>query len=229
MRSDGFRSDDRKNRVVKVVLTGATGFAGGEILAQLLVHPRVARVTCVTRKALSHGSPKLVTVLHPDFETYEPALLDTLADHDACLWALGGKASDVDRALYERVTHTYTLVLAAGIASRVKRRFVFCYLSGMGADRSERAWLPWERETRHLKGRAERDLVALRASNEGFIAVNFRPGGIVRREQTGVRRWLAPITVTTSEVARAMIRVAIGEVTPNEDFVTNRAIQRMAM
>jgi hypothetical protein len=83
---------------------------------------------------------------------------------------MGGKASDVGDEL-TRITHTSTLEFAEGMAAYTQEHdhpFAFCYLSGMGADPTETAWLPWEKETRRLKGRTELDLQVLSAKYPGF-------------------------------------------------------------
>jgi nucleoside-diphosphate-sugar epimerase len=213
----------REKLAMKVILTGATGFAGSEVLRQLVAHAAVERVTCLVRQPLSFEHPKVVAVLQQDFSRYDDRA--TLVDHEACIWSLGGKASDLDDdpMASTRVTHDFPLALALSLAPA---SFRFCYLSGMGADPTERAWFPWERETRHLKGRTERHLWGLEKQRPGFRAYCFRPGGILPDSEQRTRRWLAPITVSVSELARAMIRVAIeGSAQP---LLLNRDIQRLA-
>lgn len=189
---------------MKVILTGATGFVGGEVLSQLLRYPEVTRVTCLTRRAPGRSHEKLRILLHSDLGAYSDAQLEQLANHDACIWCLGGKVSDA-RSLpeYERTTHTLTLAFARAVLPPR-----FCYLSGMGVDPSESSRIPWERETRFLKGRTERDLSALAREAPPFSPFFFRPGGILPGPWwlEGV---LAPIVVRVDVLARAMIRVAL--------------------
>jgi len=195
---------------IKVVLAGATGFVGGEVLSQLLLDPAVDGVSCLTRRPLAVSHPKLTPLLHADFTVYDDALLARLADHTACLWTLGGKASELDSASeYARVTHDFTIAFARGVALS-GRPFSFGYLSGMGADPSESTRLPWERATRHLKGRTEADLAAIAYTHAGFLASSFRPGGILPTNGSPwVGRLLAPWAVRVDVLARAMIRVAV--------------------
>jgi nucleoside-diphosphate-sugar epimerase len=168
---------------MKILLTGATGFVGAEVLSQLAINSSISGITCLSRRPIGLESPKVKTIIHSDFAVYDDGLLSELAGHSSCIWALGGKASDLGDALM-RITHTFTLALAAGIAARSDRRFTFCYLSGMGADPSERAWLPWEKETRHLKGRTEKDLLALQTAHPDFCVHNFRPAASCRAIRT---------------------------------------------
>ena len=89
---------------MRVVLTGATGFVGGEILKQLLAHDGIQEVTCLTRRPIEVQSPKLMTMLHEDFTHWSAGLARTLAKHDAVIWALGAKATDAtDSSEYERI------------------------------------------------------------------------------------------------------------------------------
>ena len=194
--------------MAKIVLTGGTGFVGAQVLDQLLAHPEVETVTCLTRRPLSARSPKLETVIHADFTVYDEPLLARLADHEACIWALGGKMSDASSlAEYERTTHTTTVAFARALSTPASA-FRFCYLSGMGVDPSESSKLRWERETRFLKGRTERDLSALGDAQPAFSPFFFRPGGILA-DRTIVEWLLAPIVVRVETLARAMIRVAL--------------------
>lgn len=198
---------------MKIILTGATGFVGSNVLTHLVANPSVSQVTCLTRRPIEIGTPKVTTILHEDFATYDHALLDQMADHDACIWALGGKASDLGTPdVFAHITHTFTLALAGGIASRIKAPFTFCYLSGMGADPSETATFPWEKLTRHLKGRTEKDLGKLQSRFPQFCAHCFRPGGILPEKANPLLSFLlAPLVVDVGALSDAMIEGALDE------------------
>lgn len=196
---------------MKVILTGATGFVGGEVLRRLAARPGVEEILCLTRRPPEDLPSKASIVLHEDFSRYDPALLDRLADCAACIWAMGGKASDLGQpGVLERVTHTFTLAFARAVAACSNERFTFCYLSGMGADPTETAWFPWERSTRHLKGRTERDLAALQEERPGFSIHSFRPAGILPATAAAALDYLlAPLVVRVGVLAEAMITAAV--------------------
>jgi nucleoside-diphosphate-sugar epimerase len=200
-------SVDIRGGAVRIVLTGATGFVGGEVLGQLLANEETEVVTCLTRRPIGVEHPKLKTILHADFTTWPEELAEVLADHAAVIWTLGAKATDVSTiAQYERVTVTATLAFAAAVSSHLIHPFRFCYLSGMGADPDEKSTFPWQRATRHMKGRAERGLEQLTKAGCPFHATSFRPGGIL---PITTSRWtdalLSPIAVRVDQLARAMI------------------------
>jgi nucleoside-diphosphate-sugar epimerase len=210
---------------VRIVLTGATGFVGGAVLARLLADDRVEEVTALTRRPLATASPRLTTVLHDDFTVWPDALLDDLAAHDAVIWTIGATHADVpDPDALTTLTHTTTLALARGLAAR-HRPLVFVYLSGMGADPTESARLPWERLTRHLKGRTERDLQAL--AGDGFIVRCVRPGGVLPATTSRpVRSLLAPIALGVDRLAAALVRCALdpGDAPPTVSNATARRL-----
>lgn len=215
---------------MKIILTGATGFVGSNVLAHLVSNPQVSRVTCLTRRPAGMVAPKVTTILHDDFAAYDPALLDRLADHDACIWALGGKASDLGAPdVFARITHTFTLAMAEGVARRAKAPFTFCYLSGMGADPSETSAVPWEKLTRHLKGRTEKDLGHLQTLYPLFGVHCFRPGGILPDDANPLlRSLLASIVVGVGELSEAMIAGADAGLFRQWPVIGNDAIKRLA-
>lgn len=216
---------------MKIVLTGATGFIGGEVLTRLAVDPAVDQVTCLVRHAFEPSSPKVEPVVVTDFTAYPRELVERLADHHACIWALGGRGSDIgDPALYVRVTHDFALAFAAAVAVPGADRggFTFCYLSGMGADPTETTRLPWQKLTRHIKGRTEKDLLSLAARHPGLTVRCFRPGGVLPRDVNPVVAALAaPISIRVDRLADALISVATG--TSSEDVLSNAAINRLAV
>jgi uncharacterized protein YbjT (DUF2867 family) len=63
---------------VKLVLTGATGYAGGEVLRQALDDPEVERVTVVGRRALGRAHQKLLEIVLGDFLDYSLAAATAL-------------------------------------------------------------------------------------------------------------------------------------------------------
>jgi nucleoside-diphosphate-sugar epimerase len=196
---------------VKLFLMGATGFVGSEVLSQLIAHPRIGQVTCLTRRTLEVSSPKLVAVQHSDFARYDDSLMAPFADHTGCIWTLGGKASDFpSEADYLRVTHTFALAFARAAFAHASGPCGFCYLSGLGADPSQSSRLPWEKLTRYAKGRTEKDLQVLAHEYLGCTVHVFRPGGILKK---GISPWLyrvfGSLVVGVDQLAHELIETAI--------------------
>jgi len=81
--------------------------------------------------------------VHKDFLTYPPALQETIAEHDACVWALGTSAVGMSEAKYTMITVGYfdTLldVLKQQASVPWKVHFASSSLAGMGLTRQRRA------------------------------------------------------------------------------------------
>jgi nucleoside-diphosphate-sugar epimerase len=198
-------------RGVKLFLIGATGFVGSEVLSQLIAHPRVTQVTCLTRRPLESTSSKLVAVEHSDFARYDDVGMESYSDHVGCIWTLGGKASDFASAQeYLRITHTFAIAFASAALPNAEGPFAFCYLSGLGADPSQTSRLPWQRLTRYAKGRTEKDLQALAQAHLGCTVHCFRPGGILKK---GTSHWVSRVfgrlVVGVDQLASELIETAI--------------------
>jgi nucleoside-diphosphate-sugar epimerase len=106
---------------MRVIVTGATGMAGAEVVRQCLVDPDIHGVTALVRRPLEAAHPKLAVVVHEDFLRYD-AVLQRLTGHDACLWCLGVSQRDVPEPEYVRITRDYTLAGAAAMRSRGRPR-----------------------------------------------------------------------------------------------------------
>lgn len=215
---------------MRIVLTGGTGFAGGVTLTRLLATGSVDAVTALSRRPLPVEHPKLTVHLQQDFGAWDSGLLAKLAGHDACIWTLGAKASDVAHAgQYRQVTYDYTVALARGLSQHNDGHLRFCYLSGMGANPRDDLRLPWERQTRTVKGQTERDLRTLAGHSRGFHVTCFRPGGILPATTAPFTRGLTwPIAVSVDDLAAALIAVATDATPGLPDVLDNRDIHHLA-
>ncbi|MGH6617475.1 NAD(P)H-binding protein [Sphingomonas sp.] len=215
---------------MKIILTGATGFVGSEVLTQLLADPKVTQVTALSRRPLSQTHDKLVTIVQEDFSRYDDAVIERISDHVGCIWTLGGPASDIGEGdLYVLVTHTFTTTFAEAIASHTKGRFTFCYVSGMGADPTESTILPWERTTRHIKGRTEKDLGLIQARHTGMALRVFRPGGIIPKGSNSlVYALVSGFSIRVEELAKGLIIGATDPLVRGARTLSNGEIKKVA-
>lgn len=85
----------KRNAPIRLILTGATGFVGGEVLRQALDCPEVERVTVLTRRPVELAHPKLLQVIVEDFTDFSQIDADALTA-DACIWCLGVSQTAVD-------------------------------------------------------------------------------------------------------------------------------------
>jgi uncharacterized protein YbjT (DUF2867 family) len=125
-------------------------------------------VTVIGRRSVAVDHPKLREVLHDDFSDFA-AVADAFADHTVALFCVGAYTGAVSDEAFRRVTVDYTVAFARALHARSPGA-AFCFLSGQGADPTERSRMSFAR----YKGAAEKALLAL-----GFPRVHiFRPGYI---------------------------------------------------
>jgi uncharacterized protein YbjT (DUF2867 family) len=217
----------------RLAIVGATGMVGGYALRYALDHRAVGVVTAIGRRSLGIAHPKLKEVLHQDFADCS-GLADALSGQDAAVFCLGVYTGAVSDTELRKVTVDYPVELA-----RVLRisspAAVFGFLSGSGADPTERSRLAFAR----YKGEAENALLAA-----GFPRVLiFRPAYIYpvepRKEPNFGYRLLRAVypafrllfpnqVIPADDLARAMVDFAIRRTDePGNLVLENRDIRAM--
>jgi uncharacterized protein YbjT (DUF2867 family) len=190
---------------------------GQGVLRECLQDPGVERVLAVGRSTAGQRHDKLRELVVKDFGDFS-AIQRDLSGYDACFFCLGITSAGVSEADYRRVTYDIALAAAQALVT-LNPGMTFIFVSGAGADSSEKGRVMWAR----VKGQTENALLAL-----PFKAVYvFRPAAIQPlhgiRSKTAwintayavvgplypVLKALFPKYVTTTEVVgRAMINVA---------------------
>ena len=219
---------------MKVVLFGATGMVGRGILRECLLDPDVESVRAVVRNSSLPQHDKLREIVHQD--VYDLATIDArLSGYDACFFCLGVSSVGMKEETYRRVTYDLTVSVAKTLA-KLNPTMTFIYVSGAGADSTERGRMMWAR----VKGRTENTLLEI-----PFKAVYlFRPAYIqplhgvrtktawygaayaVLRSFYPVLKMLLPNYMTTTEcVGHAMLKVTKQGLP--KPILENRDINRM--
>ena len=137
-----------------LVIVGATGMVGGYALRYALDHPAVGLVTVIGRKKLGISHPKLKEVLHQDFADCS-ALTQPLSGQDVAIFCLGVYTGAVPDAEFRKITVDYTIEFARVLRASSPDA-AFSFLSGSGADQTERSTMAFAR----YKGVAEKALIA---------------------------------------------------------------------
>lgn len=216
---------------MKVIVTGATGVLGKEIVRQCLEDSRITKVVILTRRAVSmdiESHPKTEVMMHQDFSRYSEDMLRRLEGASACLWAIGGRSEQLesDKDMHHKVTVEFPLAAAKAMSERIaakapggnKFNFVFC--SSKSPDRHA-AKLLFLGDPRRSRGEAEKGLCEVADSNAVcFSAWILRPGGITTTPAAGTGGGDAPkkkrlmggrssnAGVELSQLARACVKVA---------------------
>jgi uncharacterized protein YbjT (DUF2867 family) len=159
---------------VNVLLFGGTGMIGRAALMESLRDARVRSVLAIGRRPSGLADPKLREVVHDDLFDLS-AVQPEFSACDACFYCLGGASYGMTERAYTHLTYDLALAVASSIAA-VNTRIAFCFLSGEGADATERGRTMWAR----VKGKTENDLTKMFSR-----AYMFRPGYI--HPEKGVR------------------------------------------
>jgi nucleoside-diphosphate-sugar epimerase len=214
-----------------VISTGSNGMIGNLILERCLADPEVSRVTSIIRKPSGISDPKLTEVIHHDFMNFD-SIRNKLSGHDVCFFCIGVYTGAVPNDEFSKITVDYTRAFAEALKAQ-NENIRFCFLSGEGADQSEKSFILFARE----KGKAENILMRT------FPLLHiFRPGYIYpvqkRNEPNlmyramrvlynmGLRKIYPNIGVTSVELANAMYETGIHGGT--QTIYENRDIQELA-
>jgi uncharacterized protein YbjT (DUF2867 family) len=208
---------------------------GRYALGFFLERADVSSVTVVVRRPIGATDPKLTEVVHAEFQDFA-SVSDSFADQTAALYCLGAYTGSVPDEEFRRVTVDYTIAFAKALHARSPQAAV-CFLSGQGADPSEKSGMAFAR----YKGAAEKALLEM-----GFPQVHiFRPGYIyppVPRQEPNfgyramraiypfARHVYPNIGIAADDLARVMAGAAL-DGTPGhaEPVLENRDIRAMSV
>ena len=85
---------------MRVLILGASGMVGGEVLRACLASENIEHITAIVRRPLDSAHAKLSQPIHSDFQNF--SALD-LSGFDACLYCIGAYTGTLGAAEYERV------------------------------------------------------------------------------------------------------------------------------
>ena len=136
---------------MKVIIVGATGLVGTDLLRQAVLHPSINTIVAVTRRALSsplNDSPKIKNVLVKDYDQYSDEAKSAFKGANGCIWTIAitpSKSSNFPWEEVVRVCHTSTMIgLRAIYESGTSKPFRFIYMSGIAAERDQTKTPTWK-------------------------------------------------------------------------------------
>lgn len=197
-----------------VIITGSSGMIGGLVLEQCLKRDDVANVTTIVRRTSGIKHKKLTEIIHQNFLDYT-TIEQELKNQQVCFFCIGVYTGQVPAPQFKTITVDYTKAFSEALKQQSPDA-TFCFLSGQGADSSEKSRVLFARE----KGIAENALLQLHFSKTHI----FRPGYIYpvtpRNEPNAMykmmRRIYKPLSaiypnigVTSEQLAKAMIQVGL--------------------
>ncbi|EXJ93722.1 hypothetical protein A1O1_02115 [Capronia coronata CBS 617.96] len=198
---------------MKVVITGATGYIGREVLSQALGCSWITSVVAISRRDPGVSHAKLTTILPDDFLHYPPAVLSQIQDANACIYCLGTNIPIKPAELNRKVNYEYALATAnlfAGFEHATP--FHFVYLSGALPEKNPDRQLWFLSDNRKMRGDLENALIRLdvESRDRGFRVFIARPG-FVQPKGAVFRTWLIGCianAIMLPDLGAAMVRLA---------------------
>jgi uncharacterized protein YbjT (DUF2867 family) len=215
---------------MKILVTGATGMVGSEVIRQALVDKDISEVYALVRTPLNISNPKLKVILHTNFQEYHN-LNNVFSDIQACIWCLGISQFKVPADEYQVITYDYAVAGAQAIL-QANADVSFVFLSGMGADNAGDSKALFAR----VKGRTENALDTFPFKKLYFA----RPGGIKSIQKIEDRPfyerivdWFFPVLkviapkyfIDSEQLAKALIVIA--KKGYQNRIVSNEALSKM--
>jgi uncharacterized protein YbjT (DUF2867 family) len=140
---------------MKVVIFGATGMVGQGVLRECLLDPDVESVLTIGRSATGQEHGKLRELVQKDLCDFS-VIEERLSGYDACFFCLGISSAGLNEQEYTHVTYDITMA-AAGTLVKLNPAMTFVFVSGAGADSTEKGRTMWAR----VKGKTENALLKL--------------------------------------------------------------------
>ncbi|KAI1750222.1 NAD(P)-binding protein [Xylaria castorea] len=175
---------------MKLIVSGATGFVGQEIIRQSLSHPKITRVVALARSPVaapeklpeSADVSKLKSIVIQDYAVYPDEVKREFSDADACIWTVAvtpSKAKTYDFEVVKHICHTSAIaglrsIHEAGTATP----FRFLYMSGAAAERDQSKTPKFMPEYSLMRGKTENRLLALASELGGIELAVAKPGYI---------------------------------------------------
>ncbi|KAI0965511.1 NAD(P)-binding protein [Xylaria arbuscula] len=175
---------------MKLIITGATGFVGRELVRQCLSKREITSVVAVARtpvlvpeKLDADADPsKLTSVLIKDYEFYPDEVKKEFSDAAACIWTVAitpSKSATYDFAEVKRVCQTSTLNgLRAMHGAGPSIPFRFVYMSGAATERDQTKTPKFKPEYSKMRGLTEVQILELASELGGIETTMAKPGYI---------------------------------------------------
>lgn len=210
-----------------IIIVGASGMVGNLVLDRCLSASKTIQLTSLVRRKTNNKHPQLNEVVIDNFADYSEQA-DLFQNIDAAFFCIGVYTGQVPDEKFKVITIDFPAAFAKALKAHSPNANL-CFLSGSGADRTEKSRTSFAR----YKGMAENQIAKM-----GLNFYSFRPGYIYpvtpRKEPNimyRISRILYPLiklmgsnsSIKSTELAEAMFQVgkdgAKTEVLENRDIL----------
>ena len=214
--------ENKKN----ILITGATGMVGSEVLELLLNDKTVGKVISIGRRKIGNKIHKLEEIVHTDFLDFS-GLASKLTNIDICFYCLGVYQNQVTKEEFFKITCHYQKALTNVLQlSSPNARFVL--FGATGADTTEKSRVTFSK----AKGIAE-NLLNETIFPKKFI---FRPGYIHpsgKRKPEGLAyklvlpiaglfyKLFSAVGISSADLAKVMVNVGLNPQSESRVFEAN--------
>ncbi len=211
----------------KAIIAGASGMVGGLVLQECIDSNEISEVVSLVRKQKGKDHQKVKSVPVQDFTDYS-SQIQLFKNVDIAFFCIGVYARQVSSEEFKKITIDYAVAFAQALKTASPNARL-CFLSGQGADRTEKSRMDFAR----FKGKAENEISDLKLG--GFHSL--RPSYIYPvqpRKEPGIMykafKLLYPImqltgagSIKSTELAKAMVNIGLNgaskEVLENKDIL----------
>ena len=152
--------------MLKVIITGTTGFVGEGVLLECLKSKKVEKVLSVSRRSTGRTHPKLEELIIPNFKDLKEND-PRFQGYNACFYCAGKSSNGMKEPEYRDITLETPVHFSKAIGQN--KDMTFIYVSGAGA--GSNSWFMWAR----VKAEAENYFINMKGKDFKDCYV-IRPG-----------------------------------------------------
>ena len=152
--------------MLKVIITGTTGFVGEGVLLECLKSKKVEKVLSVSRRSTGRTHPKLEELIISNFKDLKEND-PRLQGYNACFYYAGKSSNGMKEPEYRDITLETPVHFSKAIGQN--KDMTFIYVSGAGA--GSNSWFMWAR----VKAEAENYFINMKGKDFKDCYV-IRPG-----------------------------------------------------